>query len=175
MSRLTIIEHPDPVLRQTSAPVTDFDDGLGTLIDDLFDTMEQTRAIGLSAPQAGRLQRVIAVHVPDDGFGPQAYVNPEILDSSVPGIVEEGCLSVPGVLGNVVRATRVRVRAQDRNGETFERDVDGMHAVCVQHEMDHLVGKLFIDRLSWFKRLRVNAIMARHAREQQKGRQGATA
>jgi peptide deformylase len=82
-------------------------------------------------------------------------------------------VSVPGVLGNVVRATRIRVRAQDRHGETFERDVDGMHAVCVQHEMDHLVGKLFIDRLSWFKRLRVNALMARRMREQ-KLRQDAT-
>jgi peptide deformylase len=173
MSRLNILEHPDPVLRRPSAPVTDFDDALATLIDDLFDTMAETRAIGLSAPQAGCLQQVIAVHVPDDGFGPQAYVNPEILDSAVPGIVEEGCLSVPGVLGNVVRATRIRVRAQDRHGETFERDVDGMHAVCVQHEMDHLVGKLFIDRLSWFKRLRVNALMARRMREQ-KLRQDAT-
>lgn len=166
MARLNILEHPDPVLRRPSAPVTDFDDALGTLIDDLFDTMAQTRAIGLSAPQAGHLQQVIAVHVPDDAFGPQAYVNPEILHSAVPGIVEEGCLSVPGVLGNVVRATRIRVRAQDRNGETFEREVDGMHAVCVQHEMDHLVGKLFIDRLSWFKRLRVNALVARRVREQ---------
>jgi peptide deformylase len=168
MARLPIIEYPDPELRRTSAPVTVFDAALGTLVDDLFETLADSNAIGLSAPQAGRFVNVAVIHVPDDEYGPQAYVNPEILSSAAPGIVEEGCLSVPGIIGNVIRPTQIRVAAHDRNGERFERDLGGMHAVCLQHEMDHMVGKLFIDRLSWFRRMRIRAATAREARRRGK-------
>ena len=95
------------------------------------------------------------VHVPDDGYGPQTYINPRLIWTATPGLVQESCLSVPGIVGNVFRATRLRVSACDADGNPFEREVGGMHAVCLQHEMDHLAGKLFIDRLSWFRRLRI--------------------
>jgi peptide deformylase len=161
MTELAILEYPDPALRRHSSPVTAFDAGLSGLIDELFALLAKTGAIGLSAPQVGRFVNVAVVHVPDDDYGPQAYINPEVLRSAVPGIVEEGCLSVPGIVGNVIRPTQVRIAAYDREGQRFERDLDGMHAVCLQHEMDHLVGRLFIDRLSWFRRLRIKAATAR--------------
>jgi peptide deformylase len=155
MAVLDILELPDDRLRQISQPVESFDASLATLVDDLFETLSHSGGIGLSAPQAGIHQQVITVYVPDDDYGAQAYINPEILSRSTPRFVEESCLSVPGVEGNVVRATRLRVRAHNTDGEVFERDVDGMHAVCIQHELDHLEGTLFIDRLSWFKKLRM--------------------
>ena len=167
MARLNILEYPDPVLRQVSSRVTRFDSDLAALIDDLFETLKVTGGLGLSAPQAGQSRRVLVVYVPDDAHGPQAYVNPELLTRAAPGLVEEGCLSVPGIIGNVVRATQLRVRAQDRDGQLFERDLSGMHAVCLQHEMDHLDGKLFIDRLSWFRRWRIKAATARSLRTEQ--------
>jgi peptide deformylase len=92
------------------------------------------------------------------------YINPEILSSSTPGIVEESCLSVPGVVCNVLRATQLRVRARNPDGETFERDLEGMHAVCLQHEMDHLAGKTLVDRMSLIRRLRMRAAAARQQR-----------
>jgi peptide deformylase len=155
MAVLPIITLPDARLREVSAPVEIFDQQTAELVDNLFATLESLGGIGLCAPQTGCLQRVLVVHVPDDSYGPRAYINPEILAASAPGFVEESCLSVPGIAGNVIRRTRVRVRAQDCRGELFEAAVDGMHAVCLQHEIDHLDGRLFIDRLSWFKKLRL--------------------
>jgi peptide deformylase len=165
MARLAILEYPDPRLRQPSRPVTAFDADLGQLIDDLFETLYGTTGIGLSAPQAGDLRRVLVMDLSGNASAPQVYVNPEILASARPGLVEESCLSVPGVVGNVVRATRLRVRAQDRDGHPFERDLEDMHAVCVQHEMDHLDGRLFVDRLSWIRRLRARAAAKARARD----------
>jgi len=161
MAYLPIIEYPDPRLRERSEPVTIFDAELGQLVDDLIETLHATKAIGLSAPQANVFRQVLVTDLSGNASDPQVYINPEILAKSVPGLVEESCLSVPGVVGNVVRATQVRVRAQDRSGKMFESNLEGMHAVCVQHEMDHLVGKLFVDRLSWFRRLRLRASAAR--------------
>jgi peptide deformylase len=164
MALLPILEYPDPRLRLRSEPVTAFDADLGRLVDDLLETLYATNAIGLSAPQAGIHRQVLVMDLSGNASEPLVFVNPEILDSAVPGLVEEGCLSVPGVVGNLVRATRVRVRARDRSGGTFERDLEDMYAVCLQHEMDHLVGKLFVDRLSLFRRLRVRAAAAARAR-----------
>ncbi len=161
MACLPIIEYPDPRLRQCSEPVAIFDAELGQLVDDLIETLHATKAIGLSAPQANVFSQVLVTDLSGNASDPQVYINPEILAKSVPGLVEESCLSVPGVVGNVVRATQIRIRAQDRAGEIFERNLEGMHAVCVQHEMDHLVGKLFVDRLSLFRRLRLRASAAR--------------
>jgi len=152
MAQLTILEHPDPRLRSPSRPVTEFDAELHTLIDDLLETMYTSNAIGLSAPQANEHREVLVMDLSDDRSAPQVYINPEILMSARPGFVEESCVSLPGVVGNVLRATQVRVRAKDKTGETFERDLVNMEAVCLQHEMDHLAGKLFVDRLSWFRR-----------------------
>ena len=98
------------------------------------------------------------------GADPRVYVNPEILSESTPGLVEESCLSLPGVVGNVIRATEVRVRSRDRHGEVFERDLCGMDAVCLQHEMDHLAGRLLVDRLSLIRRLRIRAAVRRRRR-----------
>ncbi len=165
MAILDILEYPDETLRQVSQPVRVFDSALQSLVDDLFETLEYSGAIGLSAPQAGVLEQVLVVHVPDDDYGPQVYINPEILNSSRLGFIEESCLSVPGIVGNVMRATQVHVRAQDAGGQTFERALDGMHAVCLQHELDHLDGVLFVDKLSWFRKLRMKWAASRAARE----------
>jgi peptide deformylase len=173
MPALPILEYPDPILREASRPVEAFDDALKKLIDDLFETLAERGGLGLSAPQVGRLERVLVVHVPDDGKGPTAYVNPEVVKTAALGLVEEGCISIPGILGNVIRATQVRVRAQDpATGDWFEHDLEGMHAVCLQHEIDHLDGRLFIDRLSWFRRLRIRGAAKREARLSEKAGTG---
>ena len=164
MARLDILEYPDPRLRRVSLPVERFDDELLQLVADMTDTMHATEAIGFSAPQANDLRRVLVMDLSDDASAPQAYVNPEILAKRTLGLVEESCVSLPGVVGNVIRATELLVRAQDPSGETFERELSGMEAVCLQHEIDHLDGKLFVDRLSWFRRLRIRAALARAQR-----------
>ncbi|MGB5253775.1 MAG: peptide deformylase [Sedimenticolaceae bacterium] len=164
MARLPILEYPDPRLRLRAQPVVTFDNNVAQLVDDLFETLYATTGIGLSAPQTGHSRQVVVIDMSGNASAPTEYINPEILSSSMPGLVEESCLSVPGVFGNLIRATQLRVRAQDRFGEVFESDLEGMHAVCLQHEMDHLDGKLFVDRLSLFRRLRVRAGAAARAR-----------
>ncbi|WP_421709509.1 peptide deformylase [Algihabitans sp.] len=164
MSRLHVLEYPDSRLRLSSRKVTRFDDDLAELIDNMIETLAATQGIALSAPQIDDRRAVLVVDLSGDGSAPQAYVNPEILSKTAWGLVEESCLSLPGVVGNVLRATEVRVRAQDRKGDVFERELMGMEAVCLQHEMDHLVGKLFVDRLSLFQRLRFRALLGRRAR-----------
>ena len=160
---LPILEYPDPRLRRRATPVTRFDGETARLADAMLEMLYDKGGIGLSAPQVGVLERVAVMDLSGDGTEPEVYVNPEILSRSALGLVEESCLSVPGVVGNVFRATRVRVRAQDRQGQTFERDLDGMHAVCLQHEIDHLEGKLFIDRLWFWRRLIIRARARRQA------------
>jgi peptide deformylase len=169
MAQLPILEYPDPRLRLRSQPVTTFDAELERLIDDLFDTLYATTGIALSAPQTGDLRQVLVVDLSRDAADPQVYVNPQLLSRAVPGIVEESCLSVPGVVGNVIRATQVRVRAQEPSGSTIERDLEGMNAVCLQHEMDHFDGKLFLDRLSLIRRLQVRAAAAIKSRRSASG------
>jgi peptide deformylase len=166
---LTILEYPDPRLRDVARAVTVFDEALRRFADDLVATVAATTGFGLSATQVGDERRVLVVRLPDDPSGPQVFVNPEVLRRGAFGLVEESCLSVPGIVGNVVRATQVRVRAADPEGEVFERDLEGMHAVCLQHEIDHLDGKLFIDRLMPWRRLAVHMgplARARRAAEQ---------
>lgn len=164
MALLDILEYPDPRLRMRSIPVTRFDDSVLRLADDLLETLDASGAIGLSAPQANDHREVLVIDLSDDASAPEIFVNPRILASGAIGLVQESCLSVPGVVGNIVRATQVRVRAQTARGDTFERELDGMEAVCLQHEMDHLAGKLFVDRLSLFRRLRIRAAAAARAR-----------
>ncbi|MCY4295360.1 MAG: peptide deformylase [Gammaproteobacteria bacterium] len=159
-----IVTYPDPALNLPCAPVEVFDERLERLIANLFatlDTLDEGKGIGLSAPQIGINERVSVVRVPGDAYGPVAYVNPVVRSRAAFGLVQESCLSVPGIEGNVVRATKVGVEAFDAKGNRFSSEVDGMHAVCLLHEIDHLDGKLFIDRLFWFSRWRAKRKLRR--------------
>ncbi|MEE4277569.1 MAG: peptide deformylase [Halieaceae bacterium] len=150
-----ILIDPHPILREQCAEVTDFGEPCADLLRDLCDTLAASGAIGLSAPQIGAAQRIVAVHVPDDGRGLCVYTNPELIRKRGLAIIEESCLSVPGVEAPVMRSAQVLIRYRDENGDEAETEVDGLHAVCLQHEMDHLEGKLFTDRLSWWRRRRL--------------------
>lgn len=152
MAKLEILEVPDPRLKTVAKPVEQFDDGLVRLVEDMIETMYDARGIGLAATQVNVHQRLLVLDVSEEQDAPREYINPEILDAEGTETCEEGCLSVPGIYANVTRAERVRVRARDRSGNEFEEDLDGMHAVCLQHEIDHLDGKVFIDYLSPLKR-----------------------
>ncbi len=149
-----IVVHPDCRLRTPSAAVNEFGVELNNLVQDLVDTLNATATgIGISAPQIGALQQVLVMDLSPERDTPEIYINPQILSRSTPALVEESCLSVPGVVGNVIRDTELCVEAQDATGKRFKRDLSGMHAVCLQHEVDHLQGRLFIDRLSFFRRM----------------------
>ena len=156
MATLEILEFPDPRLRTVAKPVEDFDSELSELIDNMVETMYTADGIGLAATQVNEHKRLLVLDVSPSKDQPRIYINPEIIAREGEENCEEGCLSVPGIYAEVKRAERVTVRAQDRNGDEFEETVDGMHAVCLQHEMDHLVGKLFVDYLSPLKRRMVN-------------------
>jgi peptide deformylase len=155
MALLNILEYPDPRLRTKAQPVTTFDAALSQLIDDMFETMYAAPGIGLAATQVDVHQRLIVIDVSENRSEPLVFINPEILLREGTDTMEEGCLSVPGIFDEVKRAARVRVRSQDRTGQVFERDLDGVLAICLQHEMDHLDGKLFVDYLSDLKRERI--------------------
>src|ERR1700748_3157476 len=137
MAIRTILEFPDPRLRTRAQPVTEFDAELGTLVDDMFETMSAARGIGLAASQVDVHKRVIVIDLSEARNEPLVFINPEILTREGVEETEEGCLSVPGIFDEVERASKIRLRAQDRDGKVFERDYEGMLAVCVQHEMDH--------------------------------------
>lgn len=157
MALLTILHHPDPRLREKAKPVAKFDAALQRLIDDLFESMYDAPGVGLAATQVGVALRVAVMDCSGDSNKPQpqVMVNPEILELKDLTDVDEGCLSVPGVGDRVKRYQTVRVRAQDRKGATYELEADGLLAQCVQHEIDHLDGKLYIDHLSSIKRERL--------------------
>ena len=171
MARLSILEYPDPRLRTRASSVTDFGAELQQLIDDLFETLYASKAIGLAATQVDVHLAVIAIDVSGDASDPQVFINPRILSRGGLAVVEEGCLSVPGIYDNVRRALQLRVRAVDRAGLAYERDIEGVLAVCLQHEMDHLAGTLFVDHLSLWRRLRLGARMA-NARRLRNGEAG---
>ena len=152
MSTLEILEFPDPRLRTTASPVESFDAALSKLVDDMFETMYEANGIGLAATQVDVHCRLLVMDVSESRDKPRVFINPELLETQGTETCEEGCLSVPGVYAEVSRAERVLVRARDRDGETFEEWLDGMQAICLQHEMDHLEGKLFVDYLSPLKR-----------------------
>jgi len=155
MARRPILEYPDPRLNLRSQPVEAFGPGLARLVDDLFETMYAARAIGLAAPQVNVHQRVLTLDVSERRNQPEVFINPEVLARRYPGMVEESCLSVPGFVASVPRYTRIQVRAFDRAGNASVRELEGQIAVCLLHEIDHLEGKLFIDRLPFFRRRRV--------------------
>jgi peptide deformylase len=165
MALRTILEYPDPRLRTKAQPVSVFGAELHRLVDDLFDTMYAAPGIGLAATQVDAHQRVIVADVSAKRDQPLVLINPQILSREGVSRAEEGCLSVPDIFDEVERAARVRVRAQDRTGEVFERDFEDTLAVCVQHELDHLEGKLFVDYLSDLRRERIRKKLEKERKE----------
>ena len=165
MAILDILEYPDPRLRTQAKPVKQVDDSVRKLIDDMFETMYEAPGIGLAASQVNVHRRIIVVDVSENRDEPHAFINPTLATFGETVEAEEGCLSVPGFFEKVRRADRVRVRALDRNGEAFELQVEGLLAVCIQHEIDHLDGKLFVDYLSQLKRTRIRNKLEKEQRQ----------
>jgi peptide deformylase len=166
MAKLTILEFPDPRLRTRAAPVAAVDDSIRALIDDMLETMYAAPGIGLAATQVNVHKRVLVADVSQEQDQPLAFVNPEIIEREGKTEAEEGCLSVPGIFDKLnTRAARIRVRALGRDGKPFELDAEGLLAVCIQHEMDHLEGKLFVDYLSELKRSRIRKKLDKERRE----------
>ena len=155
MAKLTILEFPDPRLRKKAAPVETVDDALRALIDDMFETMYTAPGIGLAATQVDVHKRLLVADVSADKSDPHVFINPVITEKDGVTVTEEGCLSVPGYFEEVQRAEHIRVKFLDRNGNETEMEAEGLLAVCIQHEMDHLEGKLFVDYLSEAKRTRI--------------------
>ena len=165
MARLDILHYPDARLHTVAKPVVAVDDRIRKLVADMAETMYAAPGIGLAATQVDVHERVVVIDISETHDQLRVFINPEIIAQSGTEESEEGCLSVPGVFDKVVRAERVTVRALDRDGKPFELDADGLLAVCIQHEMDHLKGKVFVDYLSNLKRNRIKAKLLKQARE----------
>ena len=157
MALLPILEYPDPRLKKVAARVSTLTPEIRKLVRDMAETMYAAPGVGLAATQVDVHKRVIVIDISEHKDHLRVFINPEILSAEGDAECEEGCLSVPGYYDKVTRAARIRVRAQDENGETFELDADGLLAVCIQHEMDHLIGKVFVEYLSPLKRARLAA------------------
>ena len=168
MAILDVLRFPDERLRTVAAPVETFTPELQQIVDDMFETMYAEEGIGLAATQVDIHQRIIVIDVSEDRDDQLVLINPEILEQSGSTGIEEGCLSVPGSRALVPRAEWVKVRALDRHGKPFELEADDLLAICIQHEMDHLVGKLFVDYLSPLKRQRIRQKLEKMAREDRK-------
>ncbi len=166
MALLNILHFPDPRLRTVAKAVVDFDDNLRQLISDMFETMYEAPGIGLAATQVDVHIRMLVMDVSDGRNHPRCLVNPRIVSADGDEEMDEGCLSVPGYYEKVRRADYIRVRAQDEFGKTGEFEADGLEAVCIQHEMDHLEGKLFVDYLSALKRNRIRSKMIKAQKQQ---------
>ncbi len=159
-----ILHYPDPRLRRKALPVDTVDDETRTLIDDMAETMYQAPGMGLAAPQIDVSKRILIIDISEARNDLRVLVNPELLTQEGEQTMEEGCLSVPGVYEEVTRAEKVTVRALGRDGKPFELEADGLLATCVQHEIDHLNGKLFVDYLSRLKQQRVRKKLAKQQR-----------
>ena len=169
MALLPILEFPDPRLRTRAEPVQQFDAGLKQLVADMLQTMYAAPGIGLAATQVNVHRQLLVMDISTERDQPQVYINPRIVTRAGVEVSEEGCLSVPNVFEEVERAARVTVRAQDADGVSFERELEGLEAVCLQHEMDHLAGKLFVDYLSGLKRERIRRKLEKERRERASG------
>jgi peptide deformylase len=169
MTKLVILEYPDPRLRKKAAPVAVVDDALRQLADDMLETMYAAKGVGLAATQVDVHQRLIVMDVSESRDQPLVLINPELLKKEGSGPGEEGCLSLPGIYDKLSRATHIRVRALGRDGASFEMDADGLLAVCIQHEMDHLEGKLFVDYLSELKRQLIRRRLEKEHRQRSTG------
>ena len=166
MAKLKILEFPDPRLRRKALPVESVDDALRQLVDDMFETMYDAPGIGLAATQVDVHKRLLVADVSSEKDAPWVLINPEILEKDGVAVSEEGCLSVPGYYEEVERAEHIRVRYLDRDGKPQEKELDGLLAICVQHEIDHLEGKLFVDYLSEAKRQRIRKRLEKDRRSQ---------
>lgn len=151
MTLLSVLQYPDPLLRNKAQPVTIVDDSVRKTVDDMFETMYEQGGVGLAAIQVNIKQRIIVIDVSDNRSNPICVINPEIIHREGIQFEFEGCISFPGVFDKVERASKVRFKALDRDGKSYEHDADGILAICIQHEMDHLEGILFIDHLSRLK------------------------
>ena len=165
MAILNILHFPDPRLRTKAAPVEVVDADIRKLVDDMFETMYDAPGIGLAATQVNVHQRVIVMDISEDRTEPLCFINPVIVEHAGLIKMEEGCLSVPAIYEPVDRYAQIKVRALDKNGKTFEFEADELLAVCIQHEMDHLEGKLFVDYLSSLKRDRIKKKMEKARRK----------
>jgi peptide deformylase len=165
MALLNILRYPDPRLHKVAAPVTQFDARLEQLAKDMAETMYDAPGVGLAATQVDVHERLVVIDVSEDKSGLTVFCNPELIWASEEKLVyEEGCLSVPGIYDGVERPARVKVKAQDIKGEWFELEADGLLAVCIQHEMDHLMGKVFVEYLSPLKRNRIKTKLQKEER-----------
>ena len=170
MALLTILRYPDPRLHTVARPVASVDERIRQLADDLLQTMYAAEGVGLAATQVDVHERVLVMDTSEDHDTPLVLINPEIVSASEEmALNEEGCLSVPTIYDRVERHARVRVRALGRDGEPFGFDAEGLAAVCVQHEMDHLMGKVFVEYLSTLKRDRIRTKMIKKTRDEQRG------
>ncbi len=169
MARLSILRYPDPRLHTVARPVTTVDARIRQLVDDMLETMYEAEGVGLAATQVDVHERVIVMDTSESHDRPVVLINPEIIArSDEMSLNEEGCLSVPATYDKVNRHARVTVRALDRDGQSFDLEAEGLTSICVQHEMDHLVGKVFVEYLSTLKRDRIRTRMIKKAREEQK-------
>ena len=164
MALRTILHYPDPRLRRRALPVVQVDDEVRNLVDDMAETMYQAPGIGLAAIQVDVPKRVVVIDISAERNRLQVFINPEIRTRDGEQVMEEGCLSVPGVYDEVVRANRVRVAALDRDGTPFEIEAEGLLATCIQHEIDHLDGKVFVDYLSKLKQQRIRKKLEKQQR-----------
>jgi peptide deformylase len=169
MTKLVILEYPDPRLRKKAAPVTVVDDALRQFIDNLVETMYAANGVGLAATQVDVHKRVIVLDVSESRDQPLVLINPELLSKEGEGPGEEGCLSLPGIYDKLSRATKIRVTALGRDGQPFEMDAEGLLGVCIQHEMDHLEGKLFVDYLSELKRTLIRRRLEKERKQRSTG------
>ena len=166
MARLEILKYPDPRLHKVARPVELVDGRIAQLVDDMLETMYASQGVGLAATQVDVHERVIVMDTSESRDRPLVLINPEIVErSDEMAVVEEGCLSVPAIYDKVTRHARVTVRALGRDGQPFELEAEGLTSVCVQHEMDHLLGKVFVEYLSAFKRDRIRTKMLKRARD----------
>ena len=155
MSALNVLIYPDERLRTVCQPVAEINDEIRKIVDDMFETMYKEEGIGLAAPQVNIQQRIITIDLDSENSNQIVLINPEILESSGETGIEEGCLSIPGFRGLVPRKEKVTVKALNRDGNEFTLEADGLLAICIQHEIDHLNGVLFVDYLSPLKRNRI--------------------
>ncbi|GEA08972.1 peptide deformylase 1 [Alteromonas sp. KUL42] len=164
MAILDVLSFPDERLRTVAKPVSEVNDEIKQLVSDMFETMKDENGIGLAATQVDRHVQVVVMDVSEDQNEPRVFINPEITHKNGSTISEEGCLSVPGNYAKVERAESITVKALNEHGETFELEAEGLLAICIQHELDHLKGKLFIDYLSPLKRQRIRKKLEKEAR-----------
>jgi len=165
MAILDILNYPDPRLYTVAKPVKEVDAAIRRLIDDMAETMYAAPGIGLAATQVNVHQQVIVIDISEDKQNLQVFINPKLVSKTGSQDYEEGCLSVPGIYDTVTRAEKITVEALDRNGKPFTLEAEGLLAVCIQHEMDHLLGKVFVDYLSQLKQIRIKNKMKKRQRE----------